>query len=113
VSSANDAAERDPKNWTLEGSQDGQSWTVVDTQTNQSFAARFQTNVYEFSNSTAYSYYRLNVTLNNGGPIVQLSELQLSDGSNTPPTPRDIVPRGGGAPLGPINAQPAAGGAAS
>ena len=43
LTSANDAPERDPRDWTLQGSDDGQTWTTLDTQTGQSFAARFQT----------------------------------------------------------------------
>ncbi|WP_200889584.1 discoidin domain-containing protein [Cohnella kolymensis] len=38
LTSANDAPGRDPRNWTFEGSDDGQTWTVVDTRTNQTSA---------------------------------------------------------------------------
>ena len=37
LSSANDAPERDPRDWELQGSADGQSWTTLDTRTDQSF----------------------------------------------------------------------------
>ncbi|KAK1400904.1 Peptide-N(4)-(N-acetyl-beta-glucosaminyl)asparagine amidase [Heracleum sosnowskyi] len=41
--SANDAPERDPMNWILEGSKDGGStWHTLDEQTNQIFVNRFQ-----------------------------------------------------------------------
>ncbi|MFL5801252.1 MAG: discoidin domain-containing protein [Roseiflexaceae bacterium] len=85
LTSANDAPERDPRDWMLQGSQDGQNWTTLDTQTNQLFADRFQTKEYGFANTTAYLYYRLNITRNNGGPLLQLAELQLSplSGGNT------------------------------
>jgi hypothetical protein len=52
LTSANDAPERDPRDWTLQGSQDGQSWTILDTQTDQLFDSRFQTKEYRFDNAT-------------------------------------------------------------
>jgi hypothetical protein len=40
--------------------------------------ARFQTNSYTFSNTTAYRQYRLRVTANNGATTrFQIAELQL------------------------------------
>ncbi|UJF34875.1 GH92 family glycosyl hydrolase [Paenibacillus hexagrammi] len=87
LTSANDAAGRDPKNWTLQGSNNGTDWTVLDTRTNQSFSGRFATNVYDFANTTAYLYYKLDITLNNGENIIQLAEVQLSDGIELPPPP--------------------------
>ena len=38
----------------------------------------------------ATSYYRLDITANHGGGIIQLAELQLSDGDTTPPPPTDM-----------------------
>lgn len=78
LSSANDMPQRDPKNWQFEGSNDGSTWTTLDTRTGETFNARFQTRAFTFSNTTAYQYYRLNVTANNGGSAsygVQLSEM--------------------------------------
>src|SRR5437762_2429774 len=46
LTSANDAPGRDPRDWTLKGSNDGTTWTTLDTQTNQDFSARFQTKTY-------------------------------------------------------------------
>lgn len=77
ITSANDVPNRDPKNWTLQGSNNGTSWTTLNTQTNQSFSARFQKKTYSFSNSTAYTYYRLNVTAVQSGTILQFSEWEL------------------------------------
>ena len=109
VSAANDAPERDPKAWTLDGSQDGKTWTTVDSQTNQSFASRFQTNKYAFTNTTAYAYYRLNITQNNGGPDLQMSELQLSDGSGTTSGPSPMKSDIGNGPASSYNAKANAG----
>jgi len=79
ITSANDYPTRDPKNWTLQGSNDGTSWTTLDTRTSETFASRFQTKTYTFSNTTSYKYYRLNVTANNGGAELQIAEIGLFD----------------------------------
>jgi predicted alpha-1,2-mannosidase len=80
LSSANDSPGRDPSDWTLQGSQDGQSWTTLDTRTGEHFADRFQTREFSFSNSQAYKYYRLDIGANAGDASTQLSEVQLSSG---------------------------------
>ena len=78
ITSADDHPERDPKNWTFEGSNDAISWTVLNTQVDQVFTARFQTKPYTFSNTTPYLYYRLNISDNAGdGGDLQLAELRI------------------------------------
>jgi len=77
ITSANDSPERDPKNWTLQGSNNGTSWTTLNTQTNQTFASRFLTKTYTFSNTTSYTYYRLNVSAVGSGTIMQMAEWEL------------------------------------
>ncbi|HEY6081851.1 MAG TPA: discoidin domain-containing protein [Chitinophagaceae bacterium] len=77
ITSANDAPGRDPKSWQILGSNDGINWTVLDQQMNQSFANRYQTNKYVFPNTTAYSYYRLNILANNGDGLFQCAEWRL------------------------------------
>lgn len=74
-----------PKDWTFEGSADSASWTVLDTQTGvtdweqattSNYAEKWKE--YTFSNSTAYRYYRLNVSANNGhASLLILSELEM------------------------------------
>ncbi|OQP56817.1 hypothetical protein A3860_09540 [Niastella vici] len=76
ITSANDAAERDPLNWTLQGSNDGVNWSTIDTRTNEDFPDRFQKRSFAFSNSAGYTYYRFNLT-NNSGTILQLAEIEL------------------------------------
>ena len=73
VTSANDYSERDPMNWTLYGSNDTINWTPIDSQSNQTFANRFQTNTYNFSNNAPFQSYRLDM-INQSGSILQLSE---------------------------------------
>jgi fibronectin type 3 domain-containing protein len=74
---AADVADRDPKDWTFLGSQDGTTWTTLDAQSGQVFANRTQQNTYPIGNTTAYRYYRLNVTANNGGDAVAVADLGL------------------------------------
>ena len=76
ITSANDAPERDPLTWTLQGSANGASWTTIDTRTNEDFPGRLQKRIFKFSNTTAYQYYRLNLA-NNSGTILQLAEIEL------------------------------------
>jgi Glycosyl hydrolase family 92 N-terminal domain/F5/8 type C domain len=109
LTSANDEPGRDPKDWTLEGSNDGQAWTTLDTQTNQDFGERFQTKEYHFDNAVAYRFYRLNITLNHGDDIVQLAELQLSNGDTASPPPSDMRSQTGKGPRNGYNAKSGAG----
>ncbi|GAB4835995.1 Peptide-N(4)-(N-acetyl-beta-glucosaminyl) asparagine amidase [Ancistrocladus abbreviatus] len=54
--SANDAPERDPMDWVLEGTDDGGSnWLVLDKQTSQKFDARFQRNTYKIESKGVQS----------------------------------------------------------
>lgn len=77
VVSADNLQEDDPKDWTLEASNDNAKWTTLDTQVNQTFATRNQELKYTFDNNSQYRYYRLRVTANNGGNSLQLAELRL------------------------------------
>ncbi|MDQ2720008.1 MAG: DUF1735 domain-containing protein [Bacteroidota bacterium] len=77
ITSGNDAPERDMKDWNLAGSNDGTTWTVLDTQTGETFSGRNLTKRYEFTNTTAYMQYRINVLANNGSNLIQVSEWRL------------------------------------
>jgi hypothetical protein len=77
VASANDAPDRDPKNWNFQGSNDGSNWITLDSRNNESFGSRFETKSYSISNTTAYKQYRLNVTANQGSSLLQIAEIQL------------------------------------
>jgi fibronectin type 3 domain-containing protein len=83
-----DVATRDPKDWTFLGSQDGSTWTTLDSQSNQTFPNRLQ-NIYDLGNTTAYRYYRLDITANNGAGGVAVGDLGLwSDSGRTIPSGR-------------------------
>ncbi len=76
--SGDDAPDRDPKDWTLQGSNDGTTWTTLDTKTSQSWSGRKQGRSFRFTNTNAYAYYKLDITANNGAPLIQVSELAFS-----------------------------------
>ncbi|MER7172374.1 GH92 family glycosyl hydrolase [Streptomyces mesophilus] len=91
LTSANDHAERDPKDWKLQGSADGKEWSTLDTRTGETFSERFQTKTYEFENATAYAHYRIDFTANNGaGDALQLADVQFSDGDTSQPVPEEM-----------------------
>jgi hypothetical protein len=91
LTSAGDMPVRDPKNWQLKGSNDGKDWITLDTRKEEVFAARLQTKTYNLSNQTAYSYYRLDITANNGGSEIQLGEVALN-GCRIPAAPLVFKP---------------------
>lgn len=75
LTSANDDDSRDPRDWTVEGSNDGITWTELDRQTNfPRFPQRKHRITFPMTNRTAYTHYRLNVTANHGSGIFQLAD---------------------------------------
>ncbi|CAM5567178.1 discoidin domain-containing protein [Streptomyces fumanus] len=92
ITSANDAPDRDPSDWTLQGSMNGTDWSVLDTRVGQTFASRHQTRGFPVANSTAYPYYRLVVSRNGGSPALQMAEWQLwSGGDGVPKAPTALT----------------------
>ncbi|MFK4065539.1 GH92 family glycosyl hydrolase [Streptomyces sp. NPDC029674] len=92
LTSANDHAPRDPKDWTLKGSTDGKDWKVLDERKGETFDGRHKTKKYDFGNTEAYAHYRLDVTANNGASdALQLADLQLSVGGTDAPAPEDML----------------------
>jgi hypothetical protein len=77
LTSADDVPGRDPRSWTLQGSNDGVTWTTVDTRTNIDFVDRRQTRAFVIPNATPYTRYRLQVTANHGAAETQLAEFEL------------------------------------
>jgi hypothetical protein len=84
-----DVPARDPKDWQFQGSQDGSTWTTLDTRSGQLFSVVQAQNTYSIGNTTAYRYYRLNVTANNGNGGMAIAELGLwADSGHTVPDGR-------------------------
>lgn len=70
---------RDPRSWSLQGSNNNSAWTDLHTISN---AARFSTTsnderTFETTNTTAYRYYRVFVYANWGGDYISLNEVRL------------------------------------
>tara|TARA_R110000796_G_scaffold67449_6_gene154887 strand:- start:21444 stop:22247 length:804 start_codon:yes stop_codon:yes gene_type:complete len=77
LTSGNDAPDRDPRDWEIQGSQDGVTWETLDARANYTFPDRKLTREFYFDNNTAYKYYRFDVISNNGGGLFQMQEWQL------------------------------------
>ena len=77
LTSASDSPLRDPRDWTLEASNDGTNWTLLDTKKEQVFTTRDRKMYFDVNNQTAYYYYRLNINQNNGDENIQLADWLL------------------------------------
>ena len=78
IVSGNDGPTRDPRSWTLNGSNDGTTWDSLDTKINQKWTARKQSKTFTFKNADSYKFYKLEITANNGGTSLQASEITFS-----------------------------------
>ncbi len=82
------ATSRSPKTWTLQASNDGATWTILDTQTDYvGFTQIYQSVLFSFTNSTAYSNYRLVFTAIRSGNIFGLAEIDFPEYSGSTSTP--------------------------
>jgi len=63
VTTANDSPGRDPQNFEVLGSNDGTIFTSIATGSIPCSAARFNTRNFNFTNETAYSFYRVVYTV--------------------------------------------------
>ena len=77
--SANDAPDRDPKTWTLQGANNETGpWTLLDSRENIQFCSRFTPLTFKIEDTTPYQFYRLTISANNGnGSMTQLAEFQV------------------------------------
>jgi len=78
ITSANDFDERDPIDWTLSGSNDGENWTLLDSKAGEIFEQRFQVRVFRISNKVAYKYYRLNIIRAKSGGTMQMADWSVN-----------------------------------
>lgn len=92
--SANDVPARDPQDWRLLGSADGQDWTELDARQHAAtpFTARGQARSFTATNTTAYRYYRFEFRPKVGTSHFQVAEIAL-DGV-TFAVPAEQVPEG-------------------
>ena len=85
ITSGNDAGDRDPDQWEIQGSNDGTNWTTIfeyDDDGTSPFTARQQVIRYngsgdDFDTPAAYSYFRYIVTSVVSGTMHQINELEF------------------------------------
>lgn len=81
-----------PKNWTVQGSNNGSSWTTIHTVTNNTWIEDYETQTFTISSPGFYSYYKLDITANIGATSnTQLAEFDLfyADAATDLPTGSD------------------------
>ncbi|MEU9355117.1 discoidin domain-containing protein [Streptomyces griseoloalbus] len=82
LTSANDAPDRDARDWTLHGSHDGRTWTPLDTRSGESFNGRFDAREFHLrSRPRAYRHFRLDITRNAGAGETQLARVRFAEAS--------------------------------
>jgi len=82
LTSGNDAPDRDPRFWILQGSLDGIQYTDLHTVTvcpwENNDSSRKQTKLFHFDNYVAYKFYRLYIKSNRGSRVFQLAEWTIN-----------------------------------
>ena len=82
LTSGNDAPDRDPRFWILQGSLDGIQYTDLHTVTvcpwENNDNSRKQTKLFHFDNYIAYKFYRLYIKSNRGSRVFQLAEWTIN-----------------------------------
>jgi alpha-L-fucosidase 2 len=88
LTSADDVPGRDPRTWTLEGSEDGKTWTMLDEHKDEpEFAQRHQTKSYAIAHPAKARFFRFTFQPNPGVTHFQVAEIEI-DGV----TPKATVP---------------------
>ncbi|MEJ8844023.1 DUF1735 domain-containing protein [Lacibacter sp. H375] len=77
LTSANDAATRDLRDWKLQGSNDNTTWVDLDTRAGEMFPSRYLTRRFEVAAPQTFTYYRIFMTANNGSSLVQIGEWRV------------------------------------
>ncbi len=80
ITSGNDNPARDPKDWTLWGSNDGVTFVPIDIRSGESFNTRIETREFAVANGTGYNIYRLDIHSVANPPAansVQIGEIEL------------------------------------
>ena len=109
LTSGDDAPGRDPRDWRVQGSDDGSTWTTVDTRSGQDFAERGQRREFDVETPGKYARYRLDVTANHGDGLTQLADWLVSDGSPAAQPAEAMTTEVGSGPRGGYNTPPQVG----
>ena len=71
-------ADRAPKNFQLQGSNNGSSWTTLDTRSNINLSLYDSAGItFSINQPGSYTYYRLYVTATNGSSVVSIQQIKL------------------------------------
>lgn len=73
----NDTITRAPKDWTFQGSNNGADWDTLHTVTDQTGWTASQWREFYPTTTNYYSYYKINITANNGYSDLKIDELVL------------------------------------
>ena len=100
--SANDAVERDPSSYTLEGSNDGVNFTPISSGAVAPFGARFEIQQIPIANTATYSQYRVvfPTVVGPGGNSMQIAEVQLLRALDLTTPASEIIPSSANHPAG-------------
>jgi alpha-L-fucosidase 2 len=84
ITSANDVPDRDPRNWTVQGSNDGSTWTTLhNVSLPAAFESRYLKKTFNYPNETAYQYYQITFNRDTRVSHFQVGEIAL-DGAVIP-----------------------------
>ena len=72
------SASTSPAAWTFQGSNDNSAWTTLDTRSAQTITVNAAPASYSFSNSTAYRYYRINISAVAAGSYANITVMTLT-----------------------------------
>ncbi|MBE0371095.1 basic secretory family protein [Pseudoalteromonas aurantia] len=88
LTSAADAPERDPKQWTLYGSNDAKVWQTLDSRDNINFAKRTQVKRFVVTNPGKFTFFKLDMAQQGttawGDSYLQLADFSLFAPTNLP-----------------------------
>ena len=83
-----------PRDWTLQGSNDGADWTILDTVTGQSWSKN-QRREFVVDNPGEYARYRLAATRTNGHSLMVIGEIEMYDNAKETQVAVDPAMAGG------------------
>lgn len=77
ITSANDSPSRDPRQWQLLASSDGEAWTTIDSQKDVAWFGRHEKALFVLKKPAAGPFFRLLIEANSGDKSFQIAELEL------------------------------------
>ncbi|SJM52652.1 GH92 family glycosyl hydrolase [Microbacterium sp. JB110] len=93
LTSGNDAPDRDPRDFRVLGSNDGENWTQIDSRAGEeAFSERGETRTYTpTAPSDSYTFYRLDVSAVQSGGILQLAGFEPLADPDAAAQPSDLA----------------------